>query len=149
MILDGQHRSTKILEPGKVTDPKQIRAWPSPSGWHCFSGPIALWWMNIFKSLPSLNHALWFGPKTYSALWFKHSIMSASQRLDFARIIERHVQMTQCTALLTWATRPWFDLVFKNLPRDNRETSNIQTNCVVGKDRNQMKVMESLSYKRE
>jgi len=81
--------------------------------------------MNIFKSLLSLKYTLWLGPKTYSALWFKHSIASASQGLDFARIIERHVQGTQCTALLTWATRPCFDLVFKKLPRDNRETSNI------------------------
>lgn len=146
VMLSGQHRSAKILEQGKVTDSKQIRTRPSPPGWHHVSGPIALWWMNTFKSLPSLKYALWCRPKTYSALWFEHSITSASRWPDFVRIIERHVQMTQCIILLTWETRPWFDLVFKNLPRDNRQTSTIQTNCVVG-DRNQMKVMESLSSK--
>lgn len=146
-MLNGQHRSAQRLEQGKVTDSKQIRARPSPLAWHRFSGPIALWWMSIFKSLPSLKYALWFGPKTYSAHWFKHSITSALKWLDLVRVIERHVQMTQSTILLTCEARPWFDLVFENLPRDNRETSTIQTNCVVG-DRNQMKVMESLSYKR-
>lgn len=153
-MLWSKKRSEEIPEQGKVTGPKQIRLTQTsirsmPSSW--------LGWILFAdlccEELPYLNHrlslkyGLEFWPHTQSPMWFEHfKNFIYSVILFFFNYLE-NIHMVQNNTL-TCETCPQFDLVSKNLTGDNRKTSNIQTNCMVGEDRNQMKLVESLSYKR-